>query len=892
MSVKGGNTTQSASGVIRGQVEARIQTLLAKDYASGTLQTSRGGKISRKHYAEIIGCSHSALTRYHDLFSHYERLANIQTGPMRHVDEMRDWLEREYQAGRLRARSGKVDRSAFQEYFGLKCGSWITKYPEIRTLFEAWDARVQAEGYLPKQVQQELERLKTALAGEPGLNTNRLSVNRVALSETVGISKNKLKVEPFATLILEHETVLLARASESQIDPLVHGRVFPFSDLDNYWSSRFLKRVGSRFKLFAPSLSRQSVKRPYLELVNLLAWLGANSNPSCRAVVQNANADGRINSVDHWEDALMAYRDELLAKIARGTAAEGTIDSNLKSLRIVLSSLASGGVVPEATPILIGVKHLRQKSARLKSVAEADASSTKRSPSDYVEFTQERLREIATTNDLDLATIEATAFFESLDAEFRDTSGHPASLPEAVRRVLEKRLDALRAAAEALVSDAITTFEQGRSLLKEADLNCLEFDTAYFDPLISNYKRTELVRQFIPNPKVASESQVQRGIANLLKLIEENYDGHLPAISATTSDRYGAFFAKRLLEYGGLQRIAPLTGPTHDAVAAVLTLYLLESGSNVSVGRTLERDCLSASGQDGYVRIDGSKSRARGKPIIVDVPESSFTVNAIRWLSEVNERWSEKAGSNAQKLFLGWFGSRFQLAADHWYTAWFKRFASGIVGLEDFNLVPSMIRPSVLLHAALSNDGRLTVGLAQGQHSLSVSQGYQQKWPTRLLYDQNIRRFQTAFETLVLSNVEDAASKLGISEEEFENRLKELRPTGLGTFCKNEHGRSSNRSGTCTTLDCWNDCPQLVIVAEVEAIAALQLWQSSLRAAQGDWERDRPERWDEVWLPWLCLTDVVEEKMARGPMIKIWKTAQAKALEISAQPGYVPPRPW
>ena len=83
-----------------------------------------------------------------------------------------------------------------------------------------------------------------------------------------------------------------------------------------------------------------------------------------------------------------------------------------------------------------------------------------------------------------------------------------------------------------------------------------------------------------------------------------------------------------------------------------------------------------------------------------------------------------------------------------------------------------------------------------------------------------------------------------------------------------------------------------MIVAEVDAIATLQLWQSSLREVRADWERDRPERWDAVWLPWLCLVDVVEEKMARGPMIKIWKAAAERAAEISAQRGYVLPRPW
>jgi len=267
-------------------------------------------------------------------------------------------------------------------------------------------------------------------------------------------------------------------------------------------------------------------------------------------------------------------------------------------------------------------------------------------------------------------------------------------------------------------------------------------------------------------------------------------------------------------------------------------------------------------------------------------------VRGIQWLLSAGERLQTRAESDADRLFLMRLGRRVQLMTPHWYTGWFKRLVRSIPSLEDFNVLPNMIRPSVLLHAALSNDGRLAAGLAIGQHSSAVTQGYQQKWPTRLLYDHNIRRFQKAFETLVLAGVEDAAAKLGISVDEFEKRLGDLRATGLGTFCKDPRGRPGERGETCSTVDCWNDCPHLLIVAEVEAIACLQLWQASLREAQPEWERDRPERWDAVWLPWLCLTDVVEEKMVRGPMIKIWNAAKKRAQEITLGSGYVPPKPW
>jgi hypothetical protein len=83
----------------------------------------------------------------------------------------------------------------------------------------------------------------------------------------------------------------------------------------------------------------------------------------------------------------------------------------------------------------------------------------------------------------------------------------------------------------------------------------------------------------------------------------------------------------------------------------------------------------------------------------------------------------------------------------------------------------------------------------------------------------------------------------------------------------------------------------MLIVAEVETIAALQLWQESLRAVEAVWERDHLERWEAKWLPWLVLTDVVEEKMKRG-LIKIWNAARALADRIKISPNFVPFRPF
>src|SRR5690606_1584074 len=96
----------------------------------------------------------------------------------------------------------------------------------------------------------------------------------------------------------------------------------------------------------------------------------------------------------------------------------------------------------------------------------------------------------------------------------------------------------------------------------------------------------------------------------------------------------------------------------------------------------------------------------------------------------------------------------------------------------------------------------------------------------------------------------------------------------------------------CPTADCWDSCPQMLFVAEPDSVAAVQVWQKSLRASRGDWERDHPERWEAVWLPWLCFTDVVEEKMTRGPLIVAWNAGTTLRQQLETKPGFAPPIPW
>lgn len=869
--------------------EGRLRALLDHDRNAGGIPCTRNNQICRSHYARLLGCTPGALRRFRVVFTEYEERFGIATGPMQHFQAMQIRMAEAYADGTLAVRDNKLDRALFLRQFGVRSDINMSRYPQIAQLICDYDEQIARENYLPLVARQELHQLMLVLAGPLPLNKSRKNINQVVVAKKAGLPHVRLREPLFARAIATRQAELLAEVEKSRIDPYVFGKVFQFSDLAAAWGTLFLERLGRRFKQIAEGLAPAGLKHYYRQTYNFLKWIAIANTRCCRDVLTEANAKGRIISSAAWEEAIFAYRDNLVCSIADGKISHASASSAISGMRILLERLTSARIVPAIATQIPQIKHARRHGNRLRTVAEAGTSN---GGGTYIEFARNRFIEARKQFGLDMAAGGSELFIESIDLEMQashDLHHDPAT---AIRVIIERRLEALHARAVSIVDTAMKSYQQGRDLLSMARFDGAAFEAAYLGNELTPHERRVLVKRLFPCPASASRADVQQGLANLVALIEERHGGIVPRGIAGNEASYGQFFAGRYLDHGGLKFVEPLLHPSADTVGAILTLYLIESGSNIGVARTLDSRCLERSELPGYFRVTGNKARAKGRPIVVDLPETSKAIQAMEWLVSSGRRMRARLASDPDSLFVMRLGWRVQVMTPHWYTNWFKEFVLSIPLLAHVGLVPNMIRPSVLLQAALSNEGRLQVGVAIGQHGIPVSQGYQQKWPTRLLYDEHIKRFQAAFETLIVSGIDDAALKLGISIAAFESRLRNLKATGLGTFCRDRRGRGGTQGGECTTLDCWNACPNLLIVAEVEAIASLQLWQAALRSARPEWERDRPERWDEVWLPWLCLTDVVEEKMVRGTMVKVWRAAQARAAHIVAQDDYVPFRPW
>lgn len=875
----------------KGITEAALRELIEKDSATG-VPAVRENKISRSHYARLLGCTPGALTRFHRTFSEYESKLGIVTGPTRQIEAMEAWLTSAYKSKQLEYDGRKLARKPFAEAFSLSGGTVLGRHSAINKLFTDLEAQARAENYTSAAHEATLEALRRELAHDPALNSDRLTINREALAARLKISSSKLKERTANALIKQEETEIQIAAKESKIDPYLNNRVYHFSTLKNKWPTHFLERLGYQFKLTHAGKPASFTKTSHLNLLRLFQYIGSESDPYCIEILAECRSKGVIKNSSNWEEALHEYRKSLFARLSLQELEAISVDSAISNLRSALSLLAASRVVPETSVPIPGVRMFRHRRRHLASVAEAPPKETSPDRKRYLDFAEETFREACKRFPNISEDNDSGFFLESLALEINSSTSLLDDPTEAIRQLIERRLNLLRNVAEQVLTEAEDAFEHGRELLAMANIDGHRFEEKYFGSPMNKAVRGAIMRPLFHDALSGTREEAEQGLANLLGLIEQCHAGIPPLGDSKIAGHAGQFFAKRYRAYGGLPNILPMLNPSPHATAAVLTLYLIESGANVSVGRTLDCDCIETSDLAEHQRITGNKARAKGKPIIVDLPEASPAVRGIQWLSVASARLRARAGADADTLFLARKGASVRLIPADWYTRWFKALVARIPDLCRFAMTPNMIRPSVLLNAALSNDGRLMTGMAVGQHGGKVSQGYQVKFPTRLLYDANIRRFQAAFQTLVISGIEDAAKKLGISKAQFERQLEQIRPTGLGTFCRGQPTQRTQEHGKCTKLDCWNDCPNLLLIAEIEAIASLQIWHSSLQTCRATWERDRPERWDQVWLPWLCFTEVVSEKMSRGPLLKIWIQAERLAAETAKHPNFVPPKPW
>lgn len=879
-----------------GSTKARlVETLNSYITETGDIPRSRGGKADRRRLSCELGFSKTAIWNYIDIVHDYERaLGNLMSVHEAKVDEMRAWLTSKMADGTLEVRDGRLERKQLWDHFRLgKSGNALDRYPAIGNLVAEFDKKIKETGYLPRRLSDRASALRDYLRSKCSLTKDRLHYNQRDAARAIGCSPGDLGRQPLSAVLLEEEKAHRQRLMADPLAIVVGGRVNPFHGLVSCGlAERYVILIAESFERIYRNEKKPRVKDHYLALVRWFRFVATGSPPCCGSVRQALNVGGpkSVNGRD-WALLKLEYRSWVRSQKDKDQATY--VNKVLTETNAVLKALANEGLLPPLDGGMIQVPEVGQK--HLPSLAEAgDKDPSEQNPiggdaraiDAYLDFATRMLRTGATARDIDLEPTEVSAFSRALKQELNskpiDPNANPATV---ILELLTRRLTSLKACATKAIQEELDHWQEGQRLLA---MGC-SLGSDWSKIISGNVKkseRTALIQKYFPT----GETSKRQGVANLLKLVVEKF-GYVFPTAMKEKRPWGAFFQKRALGYEGIQHLQSYLVPSARAVTAVGTLYLALSGGNCAVARSLFPDCVEDTERPGEVQVTGIKARARGKPIYSIFPRSSVVVQGLQWLGGVAETLSPFVAEEFRNQLCLVRGHKeaFKVIEEWTFRDNFKKLFSEDPELAQLDITPNMLRPTVLLIATLEADGGTVVSRAIGQHTPAVNVGYTDKAPTRVMRDYDIYHFTHLLETVVIHRIDEAHAILGVTPEELEKRIDELMKTGVGTFCRDRFGRPGSEGSACEEMDCWNDCPQLLVVARPNDIALVQIWQRSLRDVEGEWVRDRPERWMEVWLPWLCFVDSVEIKMriAHGT---VWREATAIAERIMASPSFKPMR--
>lgn len=871
-----------------------LVAILKEHLASGSLRRNRYGRIAKSEYALLLGCDEDALTNYRDVFEHYERLAGGVRNPLEDkIPEIKAWFDASLLEGTLPLFGDNLNEQEVRNRFGIT-RKGLKGCPPLQELFKELSDTVRTSYQSPEK-----RRLETALRSmlpKATLNDDGLTVNRRALERRLKCTDQALSRRPLIGIVREHETRVRAEVEADPLKVVLHDRAIDFSPLLQWgWRREIAAKVRDTFKGRFSREKRDEVNRLKVQILKVFEYLG-KSSATAEGAARSAINDRHELPRNVWSKVLDAIGLRL-----------GVSANTVRHINKVMSALADESVVPRSDQkVPLGRKSKRAVKSR-KTVAELvgptptsavrkpgpentftidhpdPASSSSLTPieqrpglpRDYIAFARWILMQKSSVGDSQ-AQYSGEDFLRVLEKElelFPDSL--PADPVQAISSIIGRRLDALHKPARDVFARWKRHYEEGQELLAQG-VDPAEYEFVLFGEESRRHPTyNATLRRYFPLDGPGR----RQGLANLLRLVNDRHKGLVPKQSSETEAE--TFFAVRCREYSSLLEVQAHLVLHPDAIGAAIVMYMVESGCNVAVARTLYADCIEDTDELGYKKVTGEKARAQGRPIVVNLPHDSDALSALSWINANRERAQKLADPDDKNLL---FLIRRQGAicevSQAWFGDWFKRFVSGIGPLSRLAVTPVMIRPSRLLKHALDNDGDLRMGLAYAQHDKSNTGVYQVRLPTKYIYDRLYALFQKRLERIVLKM---AGLLKPHAAEQFEEGAK---PIGIGGVC---------RIGGCAALKCWNDCPSLAVVADPNSMADWQIWNISLKAVRGDWERDRIDRWEDVWLPFLCFTDVLAEKVEKfGSMAirKIWKKATEIRIAKMSDPSFVMPRPF
>ena len=196
--------------------------------------------------------------------------------------------------------------------------------------------------------------------------------------------------------------------------------------------------------------------------------------------------------------------------------------------------------------------------------------------------------------------------------------------------------------------------------------------------------------------------------------------------------------------------------------------------------------------------------------------------------------------------------------------------------LSGLPITRRIIRKTVANIAAMNGSFSHQLPMALLDHSKHVqSKMYLTEDTIRALYENKMREYLNLWEAVAVTNLDDAAIKLGIPEAELKRRKMLGLSSGLdfALLSPTEEGDAEQTSVSPETL-----VPEATLFTpHVEALENLHIARRALIRMQGEICAANPLRWIRTWLPWQAVVEAIATQLEQSRHRAAFRAAAASA---------------
>lgn len=623
--------------------------------------------------------------------------------------------------------------------------------------------------------------------------------------------------------------------------------------------------ISGAFVKYSSTVASPTAQSSFSTAVRFFRWILANQL-QLREFISTLRTNHVQARAEDWEDAVAQWRISIDGEQRLQAVAKHSIICDLNKL---IRKLMMFGVIPKCE--LVNPPKPYCESRPTKTLAEvAHDNSDHRTEAILDEA-------LSGTNSTDIELAVKRDFLKTLIDETGAISGTPQEHARVLMKINAERLAAIRGAAEKDFVKWVDWWNEGQQALRDCDMSyedisdqidtrkTYHFSGRLFPSNDDHLSLGRLLTYFLGHPKWKGQ------------VIGRPKHSTLPAITVQIT-RFGPTIQARLF-------------PHIDLTCAVIVLVLCDTGANVTVARALPKNCLDSSENRGYKVIRGNKMRSSGKLIANELPVKDnlhkvSSVQAIQTYQKISQAMRVLASDNYSKfLFLQQTSHGVvRDVRDNKWTRWFRSFCKRHDKISHLRIQARMIRPSVLMQAAFDKETGIISAAAIADHSsVRTTNPYISRYPMKVVWERMIREFQSLFQAVSIHSINQAARKLGLTERYVKRLFSEACRTGLGVACLEPRSGiqpGSEKGKTCTQLQNCPTCPNRIVIATVENLTDLVLWNHHLEQSRDEWELTRPDKWERDWLPWLVFTRVIIEQAQRGRTVPEFKKATIIARAI------------